>query len=996
MEEGTGKGTLSDDSGEWSIQVNDASSKLVFNCIGYLDAAEKVGNRRNIDVVLKLSSQFIDESVVVGYGSLRKKDLTGAVGTIKSEAIENRVLLSVDDALAGGVAGLMVSSASGKPGSASNILIRGANSLNGSSSPLIVVDGFPLFDVTTSGGGISSYDTGLSSMAMINTDDIASIEVLKDASATAIYGNRGSNGVILITTKKGRQDGGRIQYNSYVGVQEMRSRYKLMDFYQYADYQAKRNPGNALFYDKASLRPFEFEQGVPEIDWQDKIFREGFIQKHSLSVSSSSNKTNFLMSGSFQQDKSILINTNYRKLTAKTAIDHYFTDKIRMGVDLNWSRIMDDGAPTGGEGTDQNAGVITSALIAVPYDMADPNIQTFFRRAGVDQATLNSYIGNWHGNPVTQAFDTQLSRIINRTILNGYVEADLMPDLVLRSTVAFDVYSFKDRQFYPTSTGRGYFYQGQGIIGDSESTSWVNENTLTWRPVFGQHRLNVVAGFTEQGYTGFWDMSTSTQYKYEALGYNNASMATVFEENSSKSRVNYLSMLFRAYYTFKDRYNATLTARRDGTSRFVKNKWGNFYSGALAWNVDNEEWMSGLKDISTLKMRVSVGQVGNSDVPTSGSYSQLGSTFYSFEGIPAVGQFPLSIANENLTWETTTEENLGLELGLSEDRLFLSADIYNKETRDLLLEAPIMSISGFERSWQNIGRVRNRGIELSLDAVLLKTEDFQWSINANLTRNKTKILELGQGGAPIYLGITCLSGTNAIILEEGGEVGNIYGYETIGVYGLNDFEEDGKTPKAGVAVATGSERPGSMRIADIVPDGKITADDRKVIGNTMPDYYGAFGTKLSYKNISLDASFQYSAGADIYNANYNTLAKYNAMSYNQMAFFKDRWTPANTTSTMYDSMTSGIVCSAFVEDASFLRMRNLRVSYQIPGHWFQDRWHIDSLRAYAAADNLFVLTRYSGYDPEVSNSTNILTAGFDYGCFPRPVTFTFGINLTLK
>ena len=348
--DGTTVGATSDASGAYRIQVRSSNDVLVFSFLGYNSVRETVGQRTRIDVSLAPSDLKIDDVVVVGYGSLRKKDMTGAVSSIKGDAFENRVLFSVDDALAGGVAGLMVNSSSGKPGSESNMLIRGANSLTGSTAPLIVLDGFPLFDVSTStGGGIDGYDTGMSSLSMINPDDIASIEVLKDASATAIYGNRGANGVILITTKRGRGDSGKIQYNTYFGFQQMNRRYDMMDFRQYAAYQVDRNPSNNhLFTDPVTQLPRQIGD-VQSRDWQDEIFRTGFIQNHSLSVSHSSDKTSMFFSGSYMQNKSVLISTNWQKLTAKATIDHRFTDFLRTGVDIGYNRIVDDGVPTGGE-----------------------------------------------------------------------------------------------------------------------------------------------------------------------------------------------------------------------------------------------------------------------------------------------------------------------------------------------------------------------------------------------------------------------------------------------------------------------------------------------------------------------------------------------------------------------------------------------------------------------------------------------------------------------
>lgn len=1000
--EGSTTGVTTDADGRYRIPVRSGGETLLFSFLGYETARESVGRRTTVDVTLASSELQIDNVVVVGYGSLRRKDMTGAVASIKADELENRLLFSVDDALSGSVAGLMVSSSSGKPGSESNMLIRGTNSLTGSTAPLIVLDGFPLFDVSTStGGGIDGYDTGMSSLAMINPDDIASIEVLKDASATAIYGNRGSNGVILITTKKGRGDGGKIQYNTYFGIQEMTRRYEMMDFRQYAAYQADRNPtNNTLFTDPVTLEARQLGD-IRTRDWQDEIFRTGFVQNHSLSVSHATEKTNMLFSGSYMQDKSVLIATNWQKLTGKATIDHRFTDFLRTGIDLSYNRIMDDGVPTGGEGTAQVAGIITSALIALPFDF-DETTQAYFRRAGVPQSSLDSYIDSYHGNPVDIANDTELQKRINRVMLNAYVEADILKELTLRITAGYDNYSLKDRQFYPTSTPRGYFYKGQGIIGSSESGSWINENTLTWRPTFGRHRLNLLAGITEQGYANYYDRNETTQYDYEDLGFNNAQMAKVFQIYTNKEQIRYVSLIGRANYSYDNRYIATFTVRRDATSRFINNKWGTFLSGALAWNIDAERFMQRQQTVSTMKLRLSVGEVGNSNVPTSGSYAQLYTTNYSFGNVESIGQSPVSIANEDLSWETTREVNAGLELGLWNDRLKITADFYNKVTRDLLLEAPVVDIVGFDKAWQNIGKIRNRGVELSLQAQVVDRKDWKWSLFANFARNKTRVLELGQGGAPILMNATCLSGQNAVILREGGQIGDIYGYVTCGVYGLNDFEIDGRTPKPGVAVETGAEQPGSMRFADLDGDGKITSDDRTVIGNSMPDFFGAFGTTLSWKNLDLNLSFQYSYGGDVYNANYNYIAAFTGETHNQSAFFADRWTRENPTSTQYSTMTNTQVCSAFVEDASFLRLRTARLTYTLPQRWFGARSHIGMIRVYVAGENLFVLTKYSGYDPEVyssqgsGNMSSILTSGFDYGCFPRPRTYTVGLNITFK
>lgn len=1012
--EGTSKGTSTDMDGNYTISAN-PKDVLIFSAIGYEDVRETVGNRGTINVTVSESSLFIEETVVIGYGSVRKKDLTGSVASVKSDALENRVLLSVDDALAGGVSGLMVSSASGKPGSESVMLIRGASSLTGSTNPLIVIDGFPMFDVSTSsGGGLDATDGGLSSLSMVNTDDIASIEVLKDASATAIYGNRGANGVIIITTKKGNQKGGRISYSSYYGAQQIIKKYDVMDFDQYAEFQATRNTSNDLFYDNVE-KVARNVHGIKTRDWQDEIFRTGFIQNQSLSISQANEKSNFLVSGSWLKNPSIIRNTDWNKFTGKIAVDYNFTKRIKVGSDINISSITDRGVATGGSGTGRTAGIITETLLAKPYDIFDPDTQAYFRRAGVKEATIQSYLNDAGRNPLTTVTDTQKEKMYSRARANAYLEAGILDNLILKVTGGYDIYVMKDRQYYPTTTGRGDFYDGEAIIGTRTSTSWINENTLTWTPVIGDHHFSVLGGVSEQGVVNYYDSSTTTQFDYEALGFNNVHLGKVFEAWSSKGRTTFLSFIARANYTYKDKYVATLTGRRDGTSSFVKNKWGNFFSGALAWNIDSEEFMKNQNTISTLKLRLSVGQVGNSGVPTSGSYAQLNDDKYSFNDGIAIGQHTASLANEGLSWETTTEENIGLELGLWNGRLSFTADLYNKVTDGLLLESPIINVTGYDRAWQNVGKLSNRGFEVMANAMIVDKPNFKWKFSGNFTLNKTKILELGSDGQPIYLTARCIGGANPVIMQVGGGIGDFYGYQVDGLYQLEDFDitelpngDLSYTLKPGIPFETGAEKPGNLKFKDISgadgkPDGKITGFDRTVIGSTLPDFYGAFNTDFTFfKRWNLYLGFQYQYGSQLFNANNLALAVYNNTSSNQLAAWMNRWTADNTTSTQYNNLQNdSVVCDYFIEDSSFLRFKNARLSYTFPSSKLS-RANISLLRVYASVDNVCILTKYSGFDPEVStkmgsgSSSSILTSGFDYGVMPHPRTFTVGVNITFE
>ena len=1007
-QKGTSTGTVTDDDGSYSIKVSSSEAVLVASFIGYQDSEEIVGVRSVVNFSLQSDSEMLDNAVVIGYGTARRQDLTGSVASINPEKLDNQVIFSVDDALKGGVAGLMVSSTSGQPGAATKMLIRGASSLSGSTGPLVVVDGFPLNGVTTSSGmGMGNLDSQMSGLSMINPEDIASIEVLKDASSTAIYGNRGANGVIMITTKKGRGSSGRIQYNGYVSMQILPKKLDMLDFKGYASMMNELNPAYQLFSDAdGNLRNFDFDK-IESIDWQDRLYRTGFIHNHNLSIQNATDKTNFLLSASFMQNESIIISTDWQKFTAKANVDHKFTDKFRLGVDINYSRITDDGVPTsGGEGT--AIGTVMSALTTQPFDLRDPDTQAYFRRAGLEQYQIDQFNTSNKQNPVTMANDITMLKILNRTIANAYMEYDIIDDLTLRVTGGADMYSLEDKQFYPVSTPRGYLYNSQACMANISTFGWLNENTLTWSPTFGKHKLNVMAGLTEQGSRYYYTSTDASSFANETLGFNNLQMATDFNSYSNTSTTAMMSFIFRGHYSYDDRYIGTFTFRRDGTSAFVKNKWGSFYSGAIAWNAKEEEFLKHVNTVSTLRLRLSVGEVGNSSVPTSGSFAQLYNTNTAFGTDLSIGQSPITLANEDLTWEKTLEYNLGLELGLWNERLHFDLDLYHKTTRDLLLEAPILNISGYTKAWQNIGSIRNMGAELSMSAVLIDKHDFQWTMNANMTRNVSKILHLGQNGAPIYLGITCLNGQNAVILREGGSVGELFGYRAIGLYQLDEFDAVPSTSDPDEMVYTlksgipgqGGEQPGSLKLYDKSGNGKIDDADREVIGNFLPDVYGAFSTTLNYKSFNLYLGFQYSIGNDLYNANYSMIGSFQGNASNQLATWNDRWTESNQSSSQYAQIPDGLVSSAFVEDASYLRFATARLTYTLPQKVLRRTKHLESCKFYISADNIWVFTKYSGYDPEVGISQNsaaaILSQGFDYGNFPKARTFTFGVNLSFR
>lgn len=995
------RSTSTNPNGEFKIELKGNANILIFSTVGFTTKEVQVGSENRLAITLNPSNNDLEEVVVVGYGTMKRKDMTGAVASIKPESLENRVIQSLDDALAGGVPGLMVQSGGGQPGAASNILIRGANSLTGSTQPLIVLDGFPLFESSTStGGGMSDKSGALSALSFINPDDIASIEVLKDASATAIYGNRGSNGVILITTKKGTGVGTKIQYNTYMSSQILPKQYEVFDFMDFARYQAENSPTNSQFVDQTTGLGYQFDPNIRSINWQDEIYRTGFLQNHSLSIQHSGDKTNFMTSGSYMQNKSIIENTDWKKLTGKLSVDHKLSDKIKVGADIAFSQITDDGVPTGG-GDGTALGVVIGAILARPYTF-DETTQAYFRRAGVSQSSITSDLASYRGSPLDLVNYVDLIKTIKKTTLNAYFQYDIRNDLQLKITGGYDVNGLNDKQFYPKSTPTGHFYNGLGVIGNVNSQSWINENTLTWTPKFeGGHQLNILGGITEQGFKSDFSRAEFSSFDNESLGYNNAQMAKNFTTYSNVGKTNFLSFIGRVNYSYDGKYLLTFTTRRDGSSAFKTNKWSTFYSGALAYNMMEEDFIKRIKQISNLRFRLSLGEVGNSNVPTTGAYAQLYNTNYNFNNSIAIGQAAASLANENLRWERTREWNVGLEVGGFDNRIAITADYYIKDTRDLLLEAPVLNISGYDKAWQNIGMLRNEGLEISLNAALVKSEDFKWDFNVNFAKNKSIIKELGQNGAPIYLAASFISssaGQQAVMLKEGGPIGTMHGYIADGVYKTEDFNADG-TAKTGVAVEGVGEKAGWIRYKDLNNDNKITAEDRTDIGKSLPDFFGSFASIWTWRNIDLHLGFQYSYGNDVFNANYIQAARFGAVDYNQMAYYKDRWTTDNPSSTQYAQMAVGTMSSVFVEDASFLRFKTARIGYTLKGDWLTKTKIIRNAKLYVAAENLYTFTKYSGYDPEITGSqsagsmTSVLTSGFDYGVFPRAKTFTAGLNI---
>jgi len=995
VEKGTSNGTVSNPNGNYTITVKAPSSVLVYSFVGLKTQEIEVGQNRKIDVVLQEDVVGMDEVIVIGYGTQRRGNITGAVSSINPEVIKSRPVTNIEEALQGQVTGLSISSTGGQPGAATKMNIRGISSVSGSSQPLIVVDGFPMNDVSTSGGGgLEGFSAQMSSFSYINPDDVESIEVLKDASATAIYGNRGANGVIMITTKKGRKGEAGITYNGYYGIQEMKKRIDVMDFSEYALYQQTVNPTNTLFTAPDGT-PYQFpDADNMNIDWQDEIFRRGIVQNHSISMQGKTDKTSYSITGLYNQDKSVLMETNFQKFSNRISIDHNFSENLVVGANLNFSKIINNGVPTDGrEGT--AAGTVISALFGSPFRM-DNNTQARFRRAGVPQVLLDSYSSSYKSDPDNIAQNTKLDKTINRSIANIYANYQIVDWLSFRTTLGIDVYNLKDQQFYSKETPWGSLNNGVATAASVNATNYVNENYFTFSKNFQKHNLNVVSGVSFQKNKSEFYRTEGRDFKNEQLGYNSLQGAAEFLSSSSVDELFMVSFLARANYTFDERYLATVSYRKDGTSRFMIDKWGDFYSGALGWNIKKESFLADSELISELKLRTSLGQVGNASVPIQGALLDQQYSNYTFDGKFVNGISPQNLENENLSWETTTQYNVGIDFGIFNNAVIITADYFVKNTSDLLLLTPVSISTGFSSGWFNIGEIQNKGFELAATYSLNTDSGFGWNSKLNLTTMQNEIKKLGNDGQPIYIDVNfdaiC---TDEMILQVGGSINDLYGYQTDGIYLPSDFNPDGSL-KDGVPSAGAGEKPGDIKYKDIKSDGKINGFDRTVLGNTFPDIFGSWSNGFSFKGLTLDVVLQYSLGNKVLNATNTRIASFPGSSANQTSNWLDRWTPQNPTSQQYARVPSLRPADYLVEDASFVRLQTLRLSYNIPSKWIS-ALKIKNANVYVAANNLAVLTNYSGYDPEItSNQVDYrypFIQGIDYGGFPRAKTFITGVNI---
>ena len=971
-----GQGVLTDVDGNFRLQTKkEAPLTLRVEYVGYRSLDVDVYDfEEPVEITLIDNSNKLDEVVVVGYGTQKRNQLTGSVTTIKADIFEKTTAPTLDVALGGQVAGLAVTASSGQPGADSHIRIRGGNSVNASNEPLYVIDGFIYFkDANNNSTGLGGIEGSLNPLATINPNDIESVEVLKDVSATAIYGSRGANGVILITTKKGQRGDHQasINYTYNIGVSNISKKLDLLNATEWAQFQKD------YWSNKGGYTDEEIAALGKGTDWQDAVLRTAVQKSHELSITGGSEKSRYAFSANYTDQDGILLNSGFERYNFHTNVEWELKEDLKFGVNATYGRSKQKGLTTTEEqvfnSSPYSAGITNSFVYAL---LMPPVVSVYNQDGSYNFNNPYEYayfaIGDQSANPV---YDLQesVAENINNYLLSNVWASYRIGDLTLKATIGLNSEKLTQNYFSGAYTSLGLATQGIGGTGNRQTDVWQQEYTAAYsRNLNEQHFIDALVGYTRQTSTSTHSNIRTNHFTNETLKqYNLGDGSGIYTPQTGISESTLNSIIARVNYTLLDRYNATATFRADNSSRFSKDhRWGYFPSLGLSWNVDKEHFLRRVRSIDYLKLRASAGLVGNqeiSDYAFSTSYatgSYGGSSSYSKQ----------NTANDKLKWETTASYNVGFDLGLLKNRVNIVFDAYYKKTSDLLLIVPMGFASGVTSQLQNVGNVVNKGLELSVNANLIQRKNLEWSVSANAAYNKNEISDMGATNDVIQ------GSDKQQILRKGESLGAFYGLQFVGI--VQQGEDVSKLP----TINGQKPQPGDLKFADTNNDNKIDGNDRVILGSTQPDIIYGFSTQLRYHSFDVSASFAGSYGNKLYNALQRCLEQ-TTDSYNVLATVKNSWTPQNGSNTLPLASTVrpfDYIDSRYVQNASYLKLRNLTIGYTV----YSSKFIVQSLRVYATATNLFTITPYKGYDPEVSSGT-------DSGAYPASRTFTFGVNVTL-
>jgi TonB-linked SusC/RagA family outer membrane protein len=1023
-------GTVTDKNGQFKIVLQDGKSSLTFSYVGYADQTIAVNNKSTLNVSLVASAAETEEVVVIGYQTVKRKNVLASIASVSAKDLKDIPVNSAAEALNGRLAGVTATTAEGSPDADIRVRVRGGMSITGDNSPLYIVDGIQV-------------ENGLSA---ISPQNIQSIDVLKDAAATAIYGARGANGVIVISTKRGKPGKLQVSYNGFVGVKVLANKLKVLSPYEYVLYQSERSRGSSV--DSVTflknfgsnwdtLNRYRF---ASPLDWQDEVLgRTGVTQTHNVSASGGTSKLTYNFGYTHNNDKAIILNSTYKRNLLNFSADYKLTNKIKVALTTRYTQTEVNGA---GVSSDQGSSYarLRNAVKFRPYlspnqdlddadPLADPNVGN----------GLNLI------NPISLAnaeYRRKSTEVANAAVSVTY---NIAKNLTFKSTLGVDNSKLIDRQFSDSITPYSVISGSRKPIAQLDTATrktLTNSNVLTYSvsKFKGKHDFDFLVGqetydYRTESHTQLVRGFATFTAPDDAFGNLANGISFTGYPRFGKTRYTNLSFFSRINYAYDNKYYLTLNARADGASKFAPGKqWGYFPSASFAWRAKNEKFLKDVTAISDLKFRVGYGNVGNNrinDYLFLTTFRNDGGYYYGINNQPVNAYYSSGLVNEALQWESNESKNLGMDLSLFRDRITLSVDVYNNQAKNLLLNVPIASTYGYSTQLQNIGKTSNKGVEIQLGAVIAKKKDFTWNANFNISFNKNRVEALGQNQKLFYPAASWgVSGQPTdYIVRIGDPVGSMWGLVNNGFYTLNDFDYNTATGvytlKPGIssnAAIIGTVQPGSIRFKDLDGDGVINIDrDRTIIGNPTPKFTGGLAQQFTYKNWDMSLFLNFSYGNQIYNANKVEFTNGYTGNSNMLDIMSNRWKivnqfgktmqwvnasnqavgappaeiqalNANANIWMPIKSSGAFYPSSWaIEDGSFLRVNNLTVGYSFPVKQLV-KMKISKLRVYFTANNLAVFTKYTGYDPEVSVRNSPLTPGLDYSAYPKSRSFIFGVN----
>ena len=1016
---GTTIGTMTGADGRYTlVNVPAGERRVRVQRIGYAPQERAVtvtaGQASTVDFRVNVQAVQLAQVVSIGYGTTERRDVTGSVSSVSMTANETAPIATVDQLLAGTSPGVQVTTASGEPGGALSIRIRGTSSITGNSEPLYVVDGFPIendMDNSVQGTGGRARTTPPNPLATLNPNDIESISILKDASSTAIYGARGANGVVIITTKQGRGTRPQFGFDYYTGYQQVGKKYDMLNAAEYMDYANTfaQNSSTPYLPFPDSVKTRILASGV-DTDWQDQIFRTGQIKNLQLSLrgaTTAASPTRYALSGGMFDQEGIVLGSGLRRLSGRLNLNQAFGSRWEFGSSLTASQVRSKATPTSGQ-QNSGAGAISAAIQYVPilpvlredgtYSYINQDLNAFARELDAPQTP----------NPVSLAREVNDSLSDTRFLGNVFGQVELLDGLQFRSSFGADYADRWRHTYYPRTTLRGEQAGGEALRNGGATSSWLNENTLTYRKEINQnHRFDLLAGYTRQATDVDREGMNNANFVTDATSYFDIGSGTqeggpsVFSGRTHQALESWLG---RANYSLLDRYLFTVTYRTDGSSRFAKgHQWGSFPSAAFAWRASSEPFFRNIEQLDELKFRVSYGVVGNPSVRPYQSLARLNDQGYSFGGTPYAGYYTASVANPNLTWESTAQVDYGVDVAFL-NRFNLTADYYRKRTTDLLLQISVSPEKGFLNALANRGSVENRGFEVGLDANIIKPADkggFSWRANANYATNRNKVVDLG-GQQQIFADlITTDYNLPGSMIEVGKPVGVFYGFKSAGI--IRTAEEAADYSRFVKNFSGSAFRAGDMKILDIAgaadggPDGLITLADRTDIGDPTPDFTAGLTNTVAWRGVELTGLLQGSYGGKILNVNRIRTESSPRVNVSRERV-RDAWSPTNPDGKYPrlgenpNQVGTNNFTTNLLEDGSYLRLRTVTLSWNVPERLIS-RSRANGARIYVTGNNLVTITDYTGYDPDVSGqSVGNTNRGIDIGAYPISRGVTFGLN----